>query len=270
VREIAGEHDVPIFDPEDINCESSRARLLAYGADLLVVCDYGQILSRATLATARLGGVNAHGSLLPKYRGAAPVQWAIYHGEAETGVSVIHMTPELDAGPVVAQDRTPIDPDETAEQLERRLAEMAGRLVSEVVDSLESGRLAELPQDAAQASRAPRLKKSDGLIDWSRTAGRIKNQVRAMQPWPKAFTYWRRPSGPPLRLIVGSVSAVAGAPPPAPPGVVLEAGENRLAVAAGEGVVDVQEVQPAGKRMLPAAEFLRGYQVKPGDQFGAE
>jgi methionyl-tRNA formyltransferase len=269
-RDIAAEHGTPIFDPEDVNGGEARSRLLEYRADLLVVCDYGQILSAETLATARLGGINVHGSLLPKYRGAAPVNWAIYHGEKETGVSVIHMTPKLDAGPVIAQGRTRIDPDETAEELEARLSEIGARLVPDAMDALMSGRAKPIPQDPAKSSKAPRLRKTDGLVQWSRPAVAVKDHVRAVQPWPKAYTFWHRPDGPPLRLIVGPVTAMGSPDPTAKPGTVLEASGDRLLVAASQGAVLWTSVQPAGKRMLPVAEFLRGYQVQPGQRFGPE
>src|SRR5206468_11351590 len=139
-------------------------------ADLFVVCDYGQILSRDALALARLGGINLHGSLLPKYRGAAPIQWAIFLGETETGVSVIHMTPRLDAGPVLVQRRLAIQPDETAGRLELRLAALGPETVLEAIGRLAAGDTSGIPQDPAKATKAPRLKKSDGLIDWSRPA----------------------------------------------------------------------------------------------------
>jgi methionyl-tRNA formyltransferase len=268
MRDIANEHGTPIFGPEDINSEDARACLLSYRADLLVVCDYGQILSAETLATARLGGINVHGSLLPKYRGAAPINWAIYHGEAETGVSIIHMTPRVDAGPVVAQGRVPIDPEETAVQLENRLSEIGAWLVRRTLDNVEAGRLEALPQDPALASKAPRLKKTDGLIDWSRPAIAIKNQVRAMEPWPKTYTFWRRGDGAPLRLILGPVAVLDVPVAAAPPGTILDAAGDRLVVAAGAGAVHVKTLQPAGKRMLSVAEFLRGYRVRPGQTFG--
>jgi methionyl-tRNA formyltransferase len=270
VRQIALDLDVPIFDPENINGEESLAQLAKCGADLLVVCDYGQILAQQTLATAKLGGINLHGSLLPKYRGAAPVNWALYHGETETGVSVIHMTPQLDAGPVIAQGRTPIDPDETADQLELRLAEMGAELVHSAIKSLQLGSATELPQDARLASKAPRLRKSDGLIDWRRTALQVKNHIRAMQPWPKAFTFWRRTNGRPMRLIVGPVDVAESPAPDAPPGAVVQSAEDRLVVAAGEGAVLIHTLQPAGKRPLPVQEFLRGYPVRTGQLFAAE
>lgn len=269
-RDIAHQHHTPIFDPIDVNSEESRRELASFEADLFVVCDYGQILSAETLATARLGGINVHGSLLPKYRGAAPINWAIYHGETETGVSVIHMTPRVDAGPIVAQGRTFIQPEENAAELEARLAEIGAWLVRRVLDAFESGTLEALPQDASLASKAPRLKKTDGLIDWSRPALAIKNQIRAMEPWPKGYTFWHRPKGPPLRLILGPVKVVELGDAKSAPGTVLEARGDRLVVAAGNGAVALQTVQPAGKRPLSIAELLRGYRIMPGDRFGPE
>jgi methionyl-tRNA formyltransferase len=267
-RQIAEEHGTAIFDPEDVNAPASQAWLAEQAADLLVVCDYGQILKPATLAAARLGGINLHGSLLPKYRGAAPINWAIYHGETETGVSVIHVTPQIDAGPVIAQARLAIGPEETAAELEPRLAELGTRLISEAIDLLDSGRTNPLPQDPAQASKAPRLKKTDGLVDWSRPATAIKNQVRALEPWPKTYALWRHAGGQPLRLILGPVEAIVGPDPQAPSGTVVEAAAGRLVVAAGQGAVVIRSVQPAGKRMMAVEEFLRGHHVQPGERWG--
>jgi methionyl-tRNA formyltransferase len=284
IRQLAQQHGTPIFDPEDINSPASLARLTDYRAQLLVVCDYGQILAPAALAAARHGGVNLHASLLPKYRGAAPINWAVYHGETETGVTVIHMTPRIDAGPCIAQARAAIGPDETAADLEPRLAELGARLICETIDRLEAGRVEAIPQDAALASKAPRLKKTDGLIDWSRPAVAVRNQIRALEPWPKTYTFWHRPDGPPLRLILGPVSVVeslwCGRPactgagetpaPQATPGTVLEAAANRLVIAAGQHAVMPSSIQPAGKRPMPVDEFLRGHHVRPGDRFGNE
>jgi len=270
MRDLAHEHLTPIFDPEDINSPEGQAGLAAMKADLLVVCDYGQILSAAVLGTARLGGINLHASLLPKYRGAAPINWAIYHGETETGVSVIHMTPSVDAGPIIAQAATPIHPDETAVELEARLAEIGAWLMVRAIDTLKEGRIEAIPQDPALASKAPRLKKTDGLIDWNRPAAAIRNHIRAMEPWPKTYTFWRRESGPPLRLILAPVTVLSRNPKAASPGTVIEAARDRLVVAAGEGAVLIHGVQPAGKRMLSVREFLNGHRVRPGDCFGPE
>jgi methionyl-tRNA formyltransferase len=271
IRELARQRGTPVFDPEDVNSPQSLARLADCRADLLVVCDYGQILAPATLAAAQKGGVNLHASLLPKYRGAAPINWAIYHGETETGVTVIHMTPQLDAGPCIAQARTDIGPDETAAELEPRLAELGARLICDTIDRLESGPVEAIPQDAASAGKAPRLKKSDGLIDWSRPAAAIKNHIRAMEPWPKTYTFWHRSDGPPLRLILGPASVTGGTPAPQTlPGTVLEAAGDRLVIAAGEDAVVPSAVQPAGKRSMTVGEFLRGHHLRPGDLFGDE
>jgi methionyl-tRNA formyltransferase len=272
LREIALEHGTPIFDPEDVNTDASRAQLACFSADLFVVCDYGQILAVQTLATARLGGINLHASLLPKYRGAAPINWALYHGDTETGVTVIHMTPKVDAGPCVAQARLEIKPDETAPELEVRLAEAGDWLVRRTLELFETGRLEVLPQDPALASRAPRLKKTDGLIDWQQPAESIKNHIRAMEPWPKSYTFVHRCDGSPvMRVLLGPVQAVNDQPSSGDqPGTVLEASGDRLRVATGRGSVLLAAVQPAGKRVLSVAEFLRGYRVQPGDRLGAE
>lgn len=270
IRAIAQQHGTPIFDPQDINSSQSHAGLAAFRPDLLVVCDYGQILSGPTLAVARRGGINVHGSLLPKYRGAAPINWAIYHGEKETGVSVIHMTPQVDAGPVIAQESTPIGSEETAVELEARLAEIAARLVVSAIDAVEAERVEGLPQDPSLVSKAPRLKKADGRIDWSRPAEAIRNQVRAMEPWPKTYTFWHRAGRPSLRLILGPVAVQEQACAGVAPGTVVQAEGDRLVVAAGDRCVAVSSLQPAGKRMLPVAEFLRGHRVQPGERFGPE
>jgi methionyl-tRNA formyltransferase len=276
IRDIAREHGTPIFDPENVNAPEAVERLAGFGADLMVACDYGQILSSAALATARLGGVNLHAALLPKYRGAAPINWAIYHGETETGVTVIHMTPKLDAGPCIAQIRTDIGPDETAGDLEVRLAALGAPLVCEAIEQLQSNRAKALPQDPALTCRAPRLKKADGLIDWTRPALAIKNHIRAMEPWPKTYTFWHRAKGSPVRLILGPVSLVVGQVAnlshgiEAAPGTVLEASGDRLIIAAGHDAVMPQNIQPAGKRLMAIDEFLRGHGLRPGERFGRD
>jgi methionyl-tRNA formyltransferase len=259
-----------VWSPDTVNSDESQARLASLGADLLVVCDYGEILRPATLASTRLGGINLHGSLLPKFRGAAPVQWAILRGETETGNSVIQMTPGLDAGPCLAQQRTPINPDEDAGELEARLARMGADLVLQVVDVLEDGTANPIEQDASLASKAPRLKKEQGAIDWTRPAREIKNQVRGLRPWPRAFTFWQRAGAEPLRLNIDRVDLVtpekSGSAAPAPPGTVYEA-QSGLRVATGDGGLQILELQPAGKRSMLSGEFLRGYRLQPGDTF---
>jgi methionyl-tRNA formyltransferase len=271
IRDIATEHGVPILDPEDVNEPAFHAELAARRAELLVVCDYGQILAPATLAAARRGGINLHASLLPKYRGAAPINWALFHGETETGVTVIHMTPGVDAGPCLAQSRMVIGPEETTGELEPRLAELGAGLTCETVARMatDDPTLRPLAQDPALASKAPRLKKTDGLIDWTRPAFGVKNQIRAMEPWPRNYTFWHPAAGPAVRLIFGPVSVVESTQQTAP-GTVLEAFGGRLVIAAGHGTVAPTGIQPAGKRMMAVDEFLRGHAVHPGDWFGTE
>jgi methionyl-tRNA formyltransferase len=270
----AEEVGIPIWQPETINSEEAVAELKSLGADLLVVCDYGEILKPPVLAAVRLGGINLHGSLLPKYRGAAPVQWAVLNGDAETGNTVIQMTPGLDAGPILGIGRVAIDPDETAGQLEDKLAQRGGELVLSVIESLAAGTSQPIPQDKAQASKAPRLEKEQGTIDWFKTALAIKNQIRALDPWPRAYTYWQRPNGDLLRLIIhrAQIPLIASLPTeltgsvPLPrPGDILET-TPRLLIATGDGALELLDVQPAGKRVMTAAELLRGYPLAIGQR----
>jgi len=265
--QVAEEHGLPVSFPESINAPEAVTELRGFFADLLVVCDYGQILSPAALAAGRLGGINLHASLLPKYRGAAPINWAVYHGDAETGITVIHMTSLLDAGPCLAQVRTPIRADETTPELEVRLADLGAAAVLDVVAALAAGAVQPLVQNNAHVTRAPRLKKNDGRIDWSRAAHDLYNQFRALLPWPGTYTHWLRPEGEPLRVILNQIRVVPQSFP-APPGTVIEASGNRLVVAAGVDALLLERLQPAGKRVLSATEFLNGNLVQPGQNFG--
>lgn len=267
LRDEAALHGTPVLDPVDVNDQPARDALAALAADLFVVADYGQILSAETLSLAQLGAINLHGSLLPKYRGAAPINWAIYRGETETGVSVIHMTPRVDAGPVLSQARTPIDPDENAVELEHRLAELGAPLVCQTMEAVAAGSAAALPQDMTLATRARRLRKTDGAIDWSRAAAEIKNQVRALQPWPRAYADWFHAQREPVRLIIGRVD-VRPAPRAAAPGQVLVAEKDELLVATGADAISIVELQPAGRQMMRVGDFLRGHPVQAGDRLG--
>ncbi len=262
VSVAARELGIEVLLPETVNSDQSQQRLATMEADLLVVCDYGEILRPATLASSRLGGINLHGSLLPKYRGAAPVQWAILHGDPQTGNTVIQMTPGLDAGPSLGVQQIEINPDETAGELEARMAELGAELVLTVVDQLEAGTAEPVVQDKSKATKAPRLAKEDGKIDWSRTALQIKNQIRALQPWPRAFAAWRRPEGEALRLIIHRTT-LAEESCADEPGTVV-AVDSGLAVATGDGVLRLDEIQPAGKRVMSAVDFLRGNSVQVG------
>ena len=271
MRELAEREGIVVTAPESIRSPSAVESLRQFNADLHVVCDYGQILSNDGLATARLGGINLHGSLLPKYRGAAPINWAIWHGEKTTGVTVIHMTAGLDAGPCLVQHDTPIGPDEDAVELEGRLSLMGWPAVEQAITMLEtwdgSSPIGHV-QDPTLATRAPRLTKSDGLIDWTRSATQIHDQVLAFKPWPGSYTQWSRPKGD-LRLVVTRTQVEASGDAGGQPGQILEATEDRLVVACGQGNLKLVEVQPAGKKCLAADAFLRGYPLQPGDRLGA-
>jgi methionyl-tRNA formyltransferase len=274
MRDAAVAARVPIMDPEDVNDPASVQALAAWHADLLVVCDYGQILSPELLALPPLGAINLHGSLLPAYRGAAPINWALLDGCTQTGVTVAHITPKLDSGPVLVQRTTAIGPTEDAVQLEARLAQLGVAAVHEAIALLAAwDRRTPLgtPQDAQRATRARRLRKSDGEADWSRSARQLYDQVRALKPWPGTFTTWRRSPSQEMRLILEQVSvveesAIAGA---APPGTVVRAEKRLLHIATGAGLLSLDRVQPAGKRVMPIDEFLRGHSLQPGNRLGA-
>ncbi len=267
MRELAEQQGTTVYDPKDVNSAQAQEVLRSTSPDLLIVCDYGQLLNSEILGLARHGGFNLHASLLPKYRGAAPINWAIYHSETQTGNTVIHMTPQIDGGPCVAQETIDIDPEETAVDLEARLAESGARLVITAVEQLEAGTLKEISQDKRQVTRAPKLTKSDGIVDWSRSARQIRDQVRAMQPWPKTFTNWLRPDNDPVRMILDKVR-VPEETTDEPPGAVVVVEKRKLVVATGDGLLDIQQLQPSGKRSISVEEFLRGYRVRPGDTLG--
>ncbi len=254
IKQSAQGRGIPVEQPENVNAPEALALLGAYAPDLLVTAAYGQILSPALLSLPRLGGINLHGSILPAYRGAAPVARAIERGDAVTGVTVIRMTPRIDAGGMLAFARTPIEPEETAGELEDRLALLGAPLVRATIESIAADTAAILPQDRSQVTKAPKLSKDDGWIDWTAPSQTIHNLVRAMNPWPLASTTWLRPTGP-VRLIVHRAELAAGA---GQPGQILEATGDRLIVAANPGAVRLLTVQMVGKKPFPAVEFLRG------------
>ncbi len=267
VRDFAERHDMPILAPASCNADETVEQLQQMSADLFFVCDYGQILSRRCLRASRLGGINLHGSLLPRYRGAAPIHWAIYHGETETGVTVIHMTPRMDAGPCLATARLAIGDGETAVQVEQRLSEMGVAVVAEAIDLLEhwDGRAPiGKPQDRSAACQAPRLQKSDGRIDWTRTARQIVNQIRAFKPWPTTYCQWHDGRHE-HRLIIHDAD-VMNVETNAPVGVVVASQPDLLAIQTGEQALSIRTIQPAGRKAMPVADFLRGNRIQTGQQ----
>ena len=278
LKELALERGVPVLKPEKANTPQAIESLAALAPDLCVVAAYGQILSPALLAVPHLGAINVHASILPKYRGAAPIQTAILEGEAETGVTIFQIEPKLDAGPMLAVGRTPIGPRETAGELESRLAILGAELTLQIVDQLARGTAQPIVQDATQASRAPRLKKENGRIDWNRSPRQIDCLVRAFQPWPMAYSTLvmreqkegETGSSRALRLIVLEVAPVGSQSPSesnAVPGTVLAAENKQLVVQAAGGAIEIRRLQPEGKRAMTAGEFLAGYPARAGDRF---
>jgi methionyl-tRNA formyltransferase len=281
MKNIAVQHNVPVFQPDDVNTPEGVAGVQAFRPDLLVVAAYGQILSREVLAAAPHGGINVHASLLPKYRGAAPIAWAIYHGETRTGVTIIRMSVHLDAGDMLAQEAIDILPEETAGELEARLAPLGARLALRVIDQVEAGTAQGVKQDKSQATKAPKLTKEHGAIDWSRSAEQVCNHIRAMQPWPTAYTFLHRTGKPPQRLIIHRAAPFTGSypDPQVPPGSIVQRADEtqglfvtvgEVTADSGRRVVQILELQPAGKGRMPAAEFLRGHRLQPGDRLGPE
>lgn len=272
MKHLAEAHGTPVFQPERANSEDSLARLREFAADLFVVAAYGQILSADLLSIPRLGAINVHASLLPKYRGAAPVNYAILRGEVETGVTIFQIDPRLDAGPMLARIATPIGPKETAGELEQRLASLAVAPTLEVIDQLESGTTRPLPQERTQVTKAPRMPKQMGEIDWSQSSSRVEWHIRAMQPWPKPFTFLHQNERDPLRTLILDVDPAA-LPQNAEslsPGEVAAVDEGELLVRTGDGAVAIRQIQPAGKRAMSVADFLHGHAVTVGDWFGPE
>ncbi|HAC90337.1 MAG TPA: methionyl-tRNA formyltransferase [Planctomycetaceae bacterium] len=287
VAQWAVSQGLPLFEPDSINSAQAISRLRDWKPDLLFVCDYGQILSADCISTSRLGGINLHGSLLPRHRGAAPVQWSLLSGDLRAGVSVIHITPRLDAGPILSVRSTEIRPDETAEQLEPRLADMGGLATLEAIEMLQKwdgqSTIGQL-QDRSLVTRAPRFSKADGQLDFRLPADYLARLVRACQPWPSTYAELQWPAGKRLRLIVRSaracqqekqsVEAVARMP-----GQVRQvdsqeaqllwpgAGQQLLAATTGSGTLLISRLQPAGKREMEVAEFLRGHPLDAASQF---
>ena len=274
LAELARERGVTVLQPENINTAESVAALEALQADLAVVAAYGQILKPPVLAATRLGAVNLHGSLLPRHRGAAPVQYAVLEGDAETGVTIFQIEPRLDAGPVLSVVKTPIGPKETSGELMERLAELAAPLTLETVNGLERGELVPQAQNAEAVTRAPQIRKSDGLIDWTQSARRIEQMIRAWQPWPLAVSYIQTARKPRTRLILLEADvmplAEEGQADSAEPaaGDVVAVERDRLLVQTGDGVLAISRVRPEGRRAMPAADWLRGAGVAQGDRFG--
>ena len=256
------EAGLPVLQPSSPRDEGFAEELAGIRPEACAVVAYGHILPVEVLAVPPRGTVNVHFSLLPAYRGAAPVQRAIMAGETETGVTIFLLEPTVDTGPMLAQLRERIDPDDSTGSLLQRLAPIGARALVETLDGLEAGTLKRVEQDPALASPAAKIKPEEGAIDWSRPAVDIANHVRALDPSPGAYSDFRG-----KRIKLWRARAIDGAA--AGPGTVVDAGKDRLVVATGAGLLEVRELQQEGAKRLEASAFVRGHRPRAGETFGS-
>ncbi len=264
VKEAAVAAGVPVYQPAKIKSDEAFEYFKQAAPDAVVIIAYGQIIPQRLIEIPRLGWINLHGSLLPKYRGAAPIHRAILNGENRTGLTTMNIDAGLDTGPMLLRFETEIGLDETAPELYARLSEAGAPLVAETLRSLDSGTITPKPQDNSQASFAPPLKKEEGRIDWSQSAQQIYNRIRGLQPWPGAFSSFR-----------GKNCAIWGRPPLTPsaavglPGEILKAESNVVVSCGGATALRLEFVQLEGRKRVTALEFANGARLAPGDRFGS-
>lgn len=256
VKVCALAHDIPVFQPTKLRDGTALAQIQELAPDLIVVAAYGRILPQEILDYPRLGCINVHSSLLPKYRGSAPIHWAILNGDQESGVTIMKMVLALDAGDILAQRATPIDPDETVEDLHDRLADLGAQLLPETVEKLADGTAVAIPQAEDQVTLAPILSRALSPMDWTRPARELHNQVRGLIPWPAAVTQLNG-----VRCKVFSTTVVEESTGKAP-GSVIAADKKGLKIACGGGtVLQINELQADGGKRLKAADYLRGHPI---------
>jgi methionyl-tRNA formyltransferase len=265
VKEVAAEAGVRIYQPDSVKSDAAHDFFAEIRPDVAVIIAYGQIIPRRLLEIPRLGWINLHASLLPKYRGAAPIAWAIINGENKTGLTTMRLDPGLDTGPILMQQEIEIGSDETAPELARRMAELGAPPVADSLIKFNRGEIVPIPQDSTQATYAPILTKEHGRIDWSLTADEISNRIRGLAPWPGAFTtfrgrlchVWGRPAGP-----------AAGASSAHHAGNLI-ASDSAIEVVCGEGTrLHLEAVQVEGRKRISAREFARGARLGSGERFG--
>ena len=262
VKAAALRHGLPVFQPERLRDPQVADTLRAWGPDLGVVAAYGKLIPEDLLRMPRFGMINVHASLLPKYRGAAPVHRAVIAGERETGVTIMQMVKALDAGDMIARVRRPIAPDDTSDVVERDLAELGARLLVDVVDRLEDGTVTFEPQDEGASTYAPRLTKEEGLVDWTLPAVTIHDRVRGLYPWPHAYSYL---DGARIILLRTHMSEGGGH---GEAGTIVDVTRDAIHVATGGGgVLAIDELQVEGKRPMRTRDFLAGRPLQPGGRF---
>jgi methionyl-tRNA formyltransferase len=266
VKELALSQQIPVIQPERARAPEFLTQLGQFQPDLIAVAAFGQILPASILELPRYGCLNVHTSLLPKYRGAAPIQWAILNDEPETGVTIMKMDAGMDTGAIVSQQKTPISPEDNAQTLHDRLAKMGARLLVQTIPEYVDRKIFPRPQPSEGASLAPKIKKQDGQIDWTRPARMIWNRVRGLMPWPGAFT-WLPAQGQRQFLKIWEAEMVDD-PRPSQPGTILNADKNGVVVACGTGALRLLALQREGGRRLSAAEFLAGHPLRLRDRLG--
>ncbi len=262
VKQLAERARLPLLQPQTLKDEQLLARLNAAGGQAMVVTAYGLILPRAVLELYPAGCINIHASLLPRWRGAAPIQRAILAGDRETGISIMRMEEGLDSGPVYLMRRIPIAAEDTAVTVHDKLAALGARCIVEALPVIADGTLEAVPQSEAGAIYAPKITKDEAAIDWRREAVEVDRQVRAYNPFPGAYSTLH---GEPLKVWRAAVAPGS----PAPPGTILRADAQGIVVACGNGALRATELQRAGGKRLMAADFLHGLSLAPGERFGA-
>jgi methionyl-tRNA formyltransferase len=263
VKTIALEAGIPVLQPASVRTPEFLNELKSYGPDLIAVTAFGRILPGSLLNLPPLGTINVHGSILPRYRGAAPIQWAILNGDRTTGVTIMQMDEGLDTGDILLSRSLTIEPDDTAATLAARMAELGGTLLCETLALLHEGNLSATPQNETQATAAPPLNKEQGLIDWNLPAEILSCRVRGLDPWPTAYTFL---NGLRLRLYAPSVTAAEGREAP---GTIIRADRNGLLVATGRDHLLIREIQLEGGKRLSLDAFLRGRELAVGTMLGA-
>jgi methionyl-tRNA formyltransferase len=263
VKALALEQQLPVLQPTRLARDAFEAEFRALGADLGVVAAYGKLLPEWLLNQPRLGMINVHASLLPKYRGAAPVHRAVVAGESETGVTIMRVVKALDAGPMLAQAVRPIAPSDTSDAVEHSLAQLGAALLVDTLPAIASGLVVEIPQDESCATYAPRLTKDEGLVDYAAPALAIHNQIRGLRPWPMAFTFLGG-----SRLVLHEAQLSPHDPADSPPGTIVRT-DRALTVATGDRrSIDILQLQPEGRRVMTAREFLAGHPGLRGRRLG--
>ncbi|WP_188647611.1 methionyl-tRNA formyltransferase [Marinithermofilum abyssi] len=264
VKVAAEKMGLPVFQPERLREPEAVARFLAMKPDLVVTAAYGQLLPEEVLRAPKHGCINVHASLLPKYRGGAPIHHALINGEKETGVTIMYMVKELDAGDILSQQAIPITDEDDVGTLHDRLAKVGADLLAKTLPPLLEGTIQPIPQNPAEVTYAPNIRREDEKIDWTRPARDLFNQVRGLRPWPVAFTLWK---GKPLKIWRALVLETETMEPP---GTVLRVDEAGVVVAAGENALLIKELQPAGKKRMTADQFARGRNMEPGERLGED